>query len=97
MEDATEVELPEGEDYDTVAGLVVRQLGKIPEPGDRVEVAVPDRSDPHEPRERLVTLTVERMDGLRIDRLDLRVVTPDTGAGADADAGTVAGVAGHER
>ncbi len=77
VEDATDVELPEGEDYDTVAGLVVRELGKIPEPGDRIEVPVPDRSDPHEPRERLVTLTVERMDGLRIDRLDLRVVSPD--------------------
>ena len=58
VEDATDVELPEGEDYDTVAGLVMRALGKIPEPGDRIEVPVPDRSDPHEPRERLVTLTV---------------------------------------
>jgi hypothetical protein len=35
---------------------------------------VPDRSDPHEVRERLVTLTVQRMDGLRIDRLDLVLV-----------------------
>ena len=35
---------------------------------------MPDRSEPHEPRERLVTLTVERMDGLRIDRIELRVV-----------------------
>lgn len=76
VEDATDIELPDHEDYDTVAGLVMRQLGKIPEPGDRIEVAVPDRSDPHDPRERLVTLTVERMDGLRIDRLDLRVVAP---------------------
>ena len=74
VEDATDVELPDHEDYDTVAGLVMRELGKIPEPGDRVEVPVPDRTDPHEPRERLVTLTVERMDGLRIDRLDLRIV-----------------------
>lgn len=76
VEDATEVELPLHDDYDTVAGLVMRELGKIPQPGDRVELAVPDRSDPEERQERLVTLTVERMDGLRIDRLDLRVVTP---------------------
>ena len=76
VEDATDIELPDHEDYDTVAGLVMRELGKIPEPGDRIEVAVPDRTDPHEPRERLVTLTVERMDGLRIDRLDLRLVSP---------------------
>jgi CBS domain containing-hemolysin-like protein len=75
VEDATDIELPDHEDYDTVAGLVMRALGKIPAPGDRVEVAVPDRSNPEEIRERLVTLTVERMDGLRIDRLDLRVVT----------------------
>jgi hypothetical protein len=38
---------------------------------------VPDRSDPVEIRERLVTLTVVRMDGLRIDRLDLRLVAPE--------------------
>jgi len=60
----------------------MRELGKIPEPGDRIEVPVPDRTDPHEPRERLVTLTVERMDGLRIDRLDLRLVAPEPGADA---------------
>ena len=72
VEDVTDIELPDHEDYDTVAGLVMRELGKIPEPGDRVELPVPDRSDPHEVRERLVTLTVQRMDGLRIDRLDLR-------------------------
>ena len=74
VEDATDVELPHHEDYDTVGGLVMRDLGKIPARGDRVEVAVPDRSDPNEHRERLVTLTVERMEGLRIDRLELRVV-----------------------
>jgi CBS domain containing-hemolysin-like protein len=65
----------------------MRELGKIPEPGDRIEVPVPDRSDPHEPRERLVTLTVERMDGLRIDRLDLRVVTPDSTPDSSPDSG----------
>jgi CBS domain containing-hemolysin-like protein len=78
VEDVTEVELPDHDDYDTVAGLVMRELGKIPAPGDRVELPVPDRTDPHEPRERLVTLTVQRMDGLRIDRLDLRVVAAGT-------------------
>ena len=38
------------------------------------QLPVPDRSDPHEVRERLVTLTVQRMDSLRIDRLDLVLV-----------------------
>ena len=47
--------LPEG-GYDTVAGLVLRELGRIPAEGDRVVVAG-------------VALTVTRMDGMRIDRL----------------------------
>jgi CBS domain containing-hemolysin-like protein len=75
VEDATGVELPDHEDYDTIGGLVMRELGKIPQAGDRVEVAVPDRTDPDEPRQHLATLTVERMDGLRVDRVELRLVT----------------------
>lgn len=75
VEDATGVELPDHEDYDTIGGLVMRELGKIPSAGDRVEVAVPDRTDPDEPGENLATLTVERMDGLRVDRIELRLVT----------------------
>ena len=90
VEDTTDIELPHHEDYDTVAGLVLRALGKVAEPGDRVEVAVPDRGEPDEVRERLVTLTVERMDGLRIDRLDLRVVgqPPEHGTGQPTDQST---------
>lgn len=75
VEDATGVQLPDHEDYDTIGGLVMRELGKIPVAGDRVEVAVPDTTDPDEPGENLATLTVERMDGLRIDRIELRLVT----------------------
>jgi len=75
VEDATGVQLPDHEDYDTIGGLVMRELGKIPVAGDRVEVAVPDRTDPDESGEVLATLTVERMDGLRIDRIELRLVT----------------------
>lgn len=75
VEDITGVELPDHEDYDTIGGLVMRQLGKIPAAGDRVEVAVPDHSDPEHPAENLATLTVERMDGLRVDRIELRLVT----------------------
>mgnify|MGYP000860209463 FL=1 len=80
VEDLTDVELPENEDYDTIAGLVLRVLGRVPEVGDLAEVPVPDRTDPDEPRERLAVLTVERMDGLRIDRLRLRVPEPDSDA-----------------
>jgi len=78
VEDVTGVALPESGDYDTVAGLVLRVLGRIPGAGDVAEVAVPaaapdPEDDEREPRERLATLTVEHMDGLRVDRLTLRV------------------------
>jgi CBS domain containing-hemolysin-like protein len=73
VEDLTGVALPENEDYDTVAGLVLRVLGRVPASGDIAEVPVPDLSDPEQPRERLAVLTVEHMDGLRIDRLSLRL------------------------
>jgi CBS domain containing-hemolysin-like protein len=74
VEDITGIELPDHEDYDTIAGLVLQALGKIPVVGDLAEVSVPDRSDPDEPREQLAVLTVDRMDGLRIDRLTLRLL-----------------------
>ncbi|HZF88380.1 hemolysin family protein [Streptomyces sp.] len=39
--DATGVELPEEEDYDTVAGLIVDRLGRFPAIGDRITVELP--------------------------------------------------------
>ncbi|WP_369195356.1 hemolysin family protein [Streptomyces djakartensis] len=39
--EATGVRLPEDDDYDTVAGLVVDRLGRFPTVGDRVTVALP--------------------------------------------------------
>ena len=83
VEDLTGVELPESEDYDTIAGLVLQVLGRIPLAGDIAEVPVPDRTEPDrdqprehprdQAREQLAVLTVEHMDGLRIDRLSLRL------------------------
>ena len=79
VEDLTGITLPESEDYDTVAGLVLQVLGRVPSAGDIAEVAVADiyREEDDSRRERLVTLTVEHMDGLRIDRLTLRLLEPD--------------------
>ena len=71
VEDLTEIALPENEDYDTIGGLVMRELGRVPEVGDIAEIPVPDHSDPDEPHELLAVLTVERMDGLRVDRVGL--------------------------
>jgi CBS domain containing-hemolysin-like protein len=85
----TGVALPEHEDYDTVAGLVLRHLGRIPEAGTVVEVPlavqVPDDGEP--PAERVAELTVERMAGLRIDRVGLAVRTREPGDGPPAGAG----------
>ena len=55
----TGVELPEGHsNYETVAGFILARLGRLAEVGDEVEL----------PRFRL---TVERLDGRRIDRVRL--------------------------
>jgi CBS domain containing-hemolysin-like protein len=55
------VAVPEREGYETVGGLMSSELGRVPETGDCVTVEG-------------VKLTVERMDGLRVDRLRLEPV-----------------------
>jgi CBS domain containing-hemolysin-like protein len=68
VEAATGVHMPEGHaDYETVAGLVVARLGRLAEVGDEVQVSG-------------MILTVERLDGRRIDRIRLT-----TGADHDGD------------
>ncbi|GAB3262491.1 hemolysin family protein [Nocardioides dilutus] len=79
VEDLTGVPLPESEDYDTVAGLVLQVLGRIPERGDIAEVPVPEASDDDASRQRLVTLSVEHMDGLRVDRVAMHVLDGEPG------------------
>lgn len=84
VEDLTGIELPDHEDYDTIAGLVLQVLGRVPSAGDVAEVPVPDRDDPDQAdRQQLAVLTVEHMDGLRIDRLSLRIVGGDATAPAE--------------
>jgi CBS domain containing-hemolysin-like protein len=73
VEDLTGVALPEGEDYDTVAGLVLQVLGRIPSAGDQAVVPLPAAGEDEDEAERQAVLTVEYMDGLRIDRISLRV------------------------
>ena len=73
--DATGLDLPEHEDYDTVAGLLVQALGRIPERGDSVRIPLPvilPEDDDEDPVHEYATLRVERMDGLRVDRISLR-------------------------
>ena len=59
--------LPEDEDYETVAGLIGMELGRVPGRGDTVQVEA--TGEDKEPCE--VELTVLRMDGLRVDRVRL--------------------------
>jgi CBS domain containing-hemolysin-like protein len=73
--DATGLDLPEHEDYDTVAGLLVQVLGRIPQRGDEVRIPLPvlvPEDDDEAPIQEFATLRVERMDGLRVDRISLR-------------------------
>jgi putative hemolysin len=76
--DCTGVVLPPGP-YDTAAGWVVRELGRIPEPGDAAEL--------HDERHGTVRLVVDRMRGRRVESLRLeRVPEPDAEVvGPDAD------------
>ncbi|SDM10022.1 Hemolysin, contains CBS domains [Nonomuraea jiangxiensis] len=46
VERATGMSLPESDDYDTLAGLVLAKLGRMPEPGDSVTVSVTTDTDP---------------------------------------------------
>jgi CBS domain containing-hemolysin-like protein len=45
VEEATGIALPDGDDYETVSGLVMARLGRIPVVGDEVFVELPQRFD----------------------------------------------------
>lgn len=75
VEDLTGVALPVGENYDTVAGLVLQVLGRIPVAGDEAEVALAPAEEDGEPVRRRAVLVVDYMDGLRVDRISMRVET----------------------
>lgn len=75
VEDQTGVMLPENEDYETVAGLIGFELGRMPGRGDSVQV----QATGEEKKPLLADLTVLRMDGLRVDRVRLVVSQPETG------------------
>ncbi|MCU4298048.1 HlyC/CorC family transporter [Brevibacterium permense] len=59
--------IPEDSDYETLAGFVLKELGRIPEPGD--EVRMED-----------ARIVVERMHGRRIERLRVVLRAADSGA-----------------
>jgi CBS domain containing-hemolysin-like protein len=60
VERATGVALPESDDYDTLGGLILAELGRMPEPGDTVTVETAEEGDPFAEEEtpRMAELTV---------------------------------------
>lgn len=67
VNDMLKIDLPEGDDWDTVAGLLFNRLGHVPVDGESV------RCDGH-------TLTAERVQGRRIGRVRIKVVSADASA-----------------
>ncbi|WP_043635772.1 hemolysin family protein [Nonomuraea candida] len=58
---ATGLGLPDEDEYDTLAGLVLHRLGRFAVPGDTVEVELPATLDPGAPtRARVEVLTLDR-------------------------------------
>lgn len=67
------VELPSGEQTETLGGLIVERLGRLAREGDGI--IVPARViGPDDPVEMEVALAVSKMDGHRIDRVRARFV-----------------------
>ncbi len=60
VERATGVSLPESDDYDTLGGLILAKLGRMPEPGDTVTVETVPEDDPfaEDEEQHLAELTV---------------------------------------
>lgn len=61
--------LPEQEEYETIGGLMAHQLEHIPKMKDSAAVPAVDRNG----NTLVATLTVEKMDGHRVDRIHLAI------------------------
>jgi CBS domain containing-hemolysin-like protein len=57
VEESTGISLPEAPEYDTLSGLVMRELGRVPAVGDRLEIGLPADHDGE--RVRVATAVVE--------------------------------------
>ncbi|ACZ31499.1 protein of unknown function DUF21 [Xylanimonas cellulosilytica DSM 15894] len=67
LEEATGIVVPEGPAYETLGGLVMSRLGRVPQAGDAVDVTE---------RGRTVRLRVESMTGRRAERVRVRTLDP---------------------
>lgn len=73
----TDIELPEDEEYETVAGLIALDLGRMPGQGDTIKVDARNA----EGETVRVALVVVRMDGLRVDRVKMAILGEDAETG----------------
>ena len=71
LEERTGLLVPEGPDYETLGGLVMARLGRVPRVGDVVRIEAEFESRP-------VVARVEAMDGRRVERLRLRTEEEDS-------------------
>jgi len=69
LHEATALRLPEDGPWETVGGLLMARLGRIPAEGDEVV-------------EGRLRLKVERMDGRRVERVRVSELVDDEGGGA---------------
>jgi CBS domain containing-hemolysin-like protein len=95
--DSTGIELPEAPEYDTVSGLVMRELGRVPEVGDRLEIALPvDGDAANEARALVEVLAVDRhvADSVRLRLAGAADAADSAGARGPADAAGTAGARG---
>jgi len=78
VEDITGLRLPDAEESDTVGGLLIEHLGRLPEVGDCVDLEARDLEAADEdgvPQAVRVSLEVTRLDGRRADRIRLQRTT----------------------
>jgi CBS domain containing-hemolysin-like protein len=83
---ATGLTVPADRHYETLGGLVLHQLGRIPVPGDRVEARrrlPPELAAEADGQPGGVWVEVERLDGTRVDRALVGALPPGDGNGAD--------------
>ncbi|WNB85381.1 hemolysin family protein [Cellulomonas sp. ATA003] len=82
VDDITGIEIPDGEESDTLGGLVTERLERFPAVGDEVRLPARDTTRPDAdglPTPVEAHLRVTRLDGRRVDRLHLAVVDVGTG------------------
>ncbi|MEU8298364.1 hemolysin family protein [Micromonospora sp. NPDC048909] len=73
--DSTGITLPEAPEYDTLSGLVMRELGRVPEVGDRLEISLLADGDDGE-ADRRALVEVLAVDRHVADSVRLRVTEP---------------------